>query len=251
MITRRAKRNSDSYWKFFEEHLDGRPPLVDPGEQKPKLEAPVEVSGRDVDTAMAAVRARWEPVRRPTHAVEAAKRAAVGASVSQHDTGAGEHGTEWGTLIHLLLETSMRRPGTDLRELAYSVLREQELDASLLDNAIETVQSVLESPILQRAVAAPKRLVEVPFEHCRDAETAERDLPTLLRGVIDLAFLEPPGWVIVDYKTDAAAPQALPGLVEHYRDQVRLYCDAWTTITGEPVKEAGLYFTRVQTYVVV
>ena len=30
----------------------------------------------------------------------------------------GEHGTEWGTVIHLLLETAMVRPGADLHQLA-------------------------------------------------------------------------------------------------------------------------------------
>lgn len=251
VITRRAKRNSDSHWKFFEEHLDGCPPLVDPGEQKPKLEEPIRVAVADADAAAAQVHLSWDSILRPTYAVEAAKRLAVGARVSQRETGTGEHGTEWGTLIHVLLESSMRRPATNLRELAYSVLRDQELDASLLDDAIETVESVLAAPILQRASAASKYLVEVPFELCREAASAEREVPTLLRGVIDLAFLEPPGWVIVDYKTDAATPQTLPGLVEHYRDQVNIYCDAWHTITGEAVKEAGLYFTRAQVYVVV
>lgn len=45
----------------------------------------------------------------------------------------------------------------------------------------------------------------------------------MLRGVIDLAFLETGGWVLVDYKTDVAARDQLEMLVEHFRPQVDLY----------------------------
>ena len=34
-------------------------------------------------------------------------------------------------------------------------------------------------------------------------------------------------------------------LADHYRPQVRLYTKFWARITGERVKESGLYFTAL------
>ena len=39
---------------------------------------------------------------------------------------------------------------------------------------------------------------------------------TVVRGMIDLVFLEQEGWVIVDHKTDAAAATDVANLVEYY-----------------------------------
>jgi ATP-dependent helicase/nuclease subunit A len=66
-------------------------------------------------------------------------------------------------------------------------------------------------------------------------------LPKVASGVIDLAFKEPEGWVIADYKTDKVDGR-LEGLVEYYKPQVELYREFWKEMSGEPVKEAGLYF---------
>ena len=56
-------------------------------------------------------------------------------------------------------------------------------------------------------MASQQRLVEVPFHTLlAPGDPSKGDIPTLLRGVIDLVFLEEPGWVIVDYKTDRVAP---------------------------------------------
>ena len=67
--------------------------------------------------------------------------------------------------------------------------------------------------------------------------------------MIDLVFEEPTGWVIADYKTDAAAKKDLAALVEHYRPQLDLYRRSWEFMTGEKVSETGLFFTRVERYV--
>jgi ATP-dependent exoDNAse (exonuclease V) beta subunit len=71
----------------------------------------------------------------------------------------------------------------------------------------------------------------------------------MIRGVIDLAFREATGWVVVDYKTDLRTESELPELVEHYSGQVHRYAQVWSDLTGEPVVERGLYFTRFNRYV--
>ena len=87
-----------------------------------------------------------------------------------------------------------------------------------------------------------------PLDHNSHSAIAGSGLPTIIRGVIDLAFLEPPGWVIVDYKTDRIAADQLPAAVEHYRPQVEIYANAWREMLNQPVSECGLYFTHVDTY---
>ncbi len=54
---------------------------------------------------------------------------------------------------------------------------------------------------------------------------------SLVEGVVDLAFEEPDGWTIVDYKTDrelAASGE------ERYRRQVAFYASAVGQATGRP-----------------
>jgi len=81
-----------------------------------------------------------------------------------------------------------------------------------------------------------------------------------LTGAIDLVFSEEGGWVIADYKTDRLPAalsdagvvdreKALAALVDHYRPQVDLYTRFWARITGESVKESGLYFTALDRWV--
>ena len=68
-------------------------------------------------------------------------------------------------------------------------------------------------------------------------------MPSVLEGVVDLAFREKGGWVIADYKTDVGTDPDFPLRLEAYRRQVDLYAEAWKRLTGEPVKERVLFFT--------
>lgn len=74
-------------------------------------------------------------------------------------------------------------------------------------------------------------------------EGAIEPVRTVLEGVIDLAFKEPDGWVIADYKTDVGTDPDFSSREETYKRQVDLYADAWEKLTGEAVKERVLFFT--------
>jgi ATP-dependent helicase/nuclease subunit A len=65
----------------------------------------------------------------------------------------------------------------------------------------------------------------------------------VLEGVVDLAFRERGGWVIADYKTDVGTDPDFESRTESYRRQVDLYAEAWSRLTGEPVKERVLFYT--------
>jgi ATP-dependent helicase/nuclease subunit A len=257
-VTRWPRKKHYNWWDFFSASLRDAPPLPDPGEQRAPATAQVVVPEEAVDAAAAAIAGRWEAVLRDTYAVRAAKEIAVSAAeLHRHPAAPGaEHGAAWGTVIHFLLETALREPGRDLRGLARAALEEQELDPALADAALATVAAVQGSAIWRRATAAQLRLVEAPFVIGLDPADPllgpggePRGLPTVVRGVVDLAFREPAGWVIVDWKTDAGAAARQEALVEHYRGQIELYARVFARVTGEAVAECGLFFVATGAYV--
>jgi ATP-dependent helicase/nuclease subunit A len=197
---------------------------------------------------LARQQARCAAILEPSYAVAAAKAMALSASHLHKVTTTGEHGTEWGTVIHFLLEARMRNARADLDALARLALREQGLDESLVDEAVRIVRKVVSSTIWRRAETSPYRLFEVPMSAKLPA-SEESARPTLVRGVIDLVFRETGGWVIVDYKTDRVSTKDLPKLVDHYRPQINLYTHLWASVTQEPVQLAGLYFTQPNEFV--
>jgi ATP-dependent helicase/nuclease subunit A len=130
-------------------------------------------------------------------------------------------------------------------------LAEQGLDPAVAPAAVRVVEQVTSSDIWVRALDSNQWLVEVPFVTRVTAEQSTTGLPTMLRGVIDLAFEEQDGWVIVDYKTDAVTEGRLQSLVDHYQGQVATYASVWQAMLGQQVKESGLYFTSSGQYVTV
>jgi ATP-dependent helicase/nuclease subunit A len=152
-----------------------------------------------------------------------------------------------------LLEAAIRGRGPDLARLARSITRAREDQVDDEDahvqKLLDCVRSVQGSEIWKRAINALQVLPEVPLMmRAGGGGELPGTTPLFLRGVIDLAFREENGWVIVDYKTDQLKDKPLASLVEHYRPQVQCYADAWVKLLREPVHEIGLYFTRANHY---
>ena len=63
-----------------------------------------------------------------------------------------------------------------------------------------------------------------------------------LQGVIDLAFAETDGWVLVDYKSGGGG-KSDAAVREKYGLQLALYRKALTTALKTPVKAGYIYFT--------
>jgi len=277
VVTRRPGRGSHySPWEFFRDWLVGAPELPDPGPQQAPASGSVTVSAADVVEAETAIAARWRQAGAATYDLRGAKEIALSAAELYRRPAAGDHGTEWGTVIHFLLETALREPGRDLSGVARTALEEQGLATSRVSEALAVVAAVQASEIWRRAAAAERLLVEVPFKIClqpgdallKTLEAADTyvsheplplaagggqgaggALPVLVSGVIDLVFRVAAGWVIVDWKTDAArTPAELAERTRRYAPQVRLYADIWTRITGEPIAERGLFFTTPNRY---
>jgi len=112
------------------------------------------------------------------------------------------------------------------------------------------IGEVRRSGLWKRVEAAQQVLVEIPisFRTTRadaarmvDAEDDGDDAPLVLDGVIDLAFKEGDGWVLVDWKTDRSPTEETRG---RYEDQLKVYGECWKAITGSPVAERRVFYLR-------
>jgi ATP-dependent helicase/nuclease subunit A len=95
-------------------------------------------------------------------------------------------------------------------------------------------RAILESPLMRRVLQSSRVLREVPV--------ASFDGETFIEGFADLAFEEPDGWVVLDYKTDSL-DRGVPLIARRYEPQVNAYRKALSA-AGMPVKEAGLWFSE-------
>lgn len=156
-------------------------------------------------------------------------------------------GIEWGTIVHAALEVAAR--GADAGRIINACLGllldyERPLDSkgspAELEELVGIVNAMMDSDIYKRAMRSGNQLVEVPFS------LVDPEQKSLLEGVIDLAFREKDGWIIVDYKTDVVVnPEIWQQRTEMYRRQVNLYADCWEQLTGEPVSDCILVLTSL------
>ena len=164
-------------------------------------------------------------------------------------------GEPWGRVIHCLLELAARDPELDLEAAAATALSAEDVSPAHLAQAVATVRSVMQSDIWQRSQASGQRYVEAPFSlQVRGEDLPENvrslagdggpPLPTVVRGVIDLVFQEPGDakqpacsqesgidrWTVVDWKTDSVTAASESLLEDHYRPQVELYAECWSSV---------------------
>lgn len=148
----------------------------------------------------------------------------------------GPGGFSWGNAVHMTLEAAARGlDGEALSGIARMALLENDRpvlrgEPIELEPLLVLVERLRGSDLWRRALAAETTLTEHAF-------VLEQEDGAFLEGVIDLAFRETDGWVIVDYKT-AADDRVFELRLPRYRRQVALYADAWSKLTGERVKEA-------------
>jgi ATP-dependent helicase/nuclease subunit A len=260
VVARNKKRPDKSPWASLDHSLDLHALPLNvrevPAPEREQLETgPDEI--RAAARATAEARARSAS---PTFTFESVTHAAKGrvseAAVAPRQvedsrppavaSSPGPGGYEWGSAVHGVLEAAVRgAQGERLRAVARSLLLELDREVkngepTELDALLETAQRVMAHEVWRRAHASGRMLAEVPF-------TIERDdgsTPVYVEGVIDLAFREPDGWVIVDYKTDRGDDPTFAGRRESYREQLRIYSDAWQRLSGETVKERLLWFVR-------
>jgi ATP-dependent helicase/nuclease subunit A len=143
----------------------------------------------------------------------------------------GEHGKEFGTALHQLLELSDLRENRSLDVLAQRIAS----GYGLADPAglAERARSALRSMPVQRA-ADRDHWLELPVVTSVNG--------TILEGIIDLMYREDDGTlVIADFKTDISVTQET--LAAYWR-QLSTYAVMIERITGQKVSELALIFCR-------
>ncbi len=118
----------------------------------------------------------------------------------------------------------------------------------------EIIDAFFADPVYARCQKSHQILREHKFLiNCKDLAIDDslnsilaeyRNADSMMKGIIDLAFLEDDGYVLVDYKTDFVThPQQL---IEKYREQVLIYRAALFAITNRPVTACYLYSTHLK-----
>jgi ATP-dependent helicase/nuclease subunit A len=146
-------------------------------------------------------------------------------------------GARFGSLVHALLAeapfaTAAGAHGeadavASLARLARAHARVLGADEGEVDAAMRTVRAAFSCPTLRAAARAAETgrcFRETPITLSLGDEIVE--------GVIDLAYEDDSGFVVVDFKTDRPAGEAL----DRYRRQVALYVTALARATGRPAR---------------
>jgi ATP-dependent exoDNAse (exonuclease V) beta subunit len=138
-------------------------------------------------------------------------------------------GRRFGALVHSLLASIDLDANADAIQAAAAV---QGRLVAATNNEIRaaeaTVATVLAHPILRRAAASAGNgglRREAPI-------IARLEDGALAEGVMDLAFREPAGWTVVDFKTDREFQDSS----DRYVRQVRLYVNAVAAATRSPAR---------------
>lgn len=184
----------------------------------------------------------------------------VSALLPQDEAGAfvpayqdrGDAGAELGTLIHLVmqhLDFSMEGEEQVMALLAQLKDRQilTEAEVARIRPFAKRIAGFLRSDIAMRARAAKEIRREIPFSLMAAADElgmGQSREQIMLQGIIDMAFLEEDGYVIVDYKSNMVDEERMARLAEHYRMQMQLYRMALEQVSGRPVKACYLWFLR-------
>lgn len=163
------------------------------------------------------------------------------------------YGAALGTAVHLALY-HLRQP-----DFAHPQALAQRLDALAAQGVLTVAQrasipleSLLQfgqSAVGRRMLSAQQVLREQPFTVQIPAvwtqPAADPHATVLLQGIIDCAFYENGGWVLLDYKTNRMPAGGLSQLADLYQVQIDVYRYALEQITGAPVHQAWLCLVHI------
>ena len=160
--------------------------------------------------------------------------------------------TEQGTAVHAVLQYIRYECCGDLQGI------QRELDRLVWERRIsqeqakliscESLHAFFQSELGQKLRLAKQVLREFKFSILDDGSCISQGLTgekILLQGVVDCAIVESDGITVVDFKTDKATEQNLSVLIQRYSPQVKTYAQAMERIFRQPVKQAYLYFFRL------
>jgi ATP-dependent helicase/nuclease subunit A len=265
VVCRSAKQKANKAWKEFEAYLESVPELV---VESVAIAAAARTGDPSAKVRMAARRAReaahanaltasWASARvtgTVRHAEATPQSGGPEAQAAAPPSGlppGPDGGALWGTLIHGLLEHAVRHAATtrhDLERLARWLTVETPGLRPLIGVAVDLVEGVRGASFWKEVGEAPETHVEVPF--AIRLETGQSlpggspvTLPTVVRGVIDLAYRAADGWRVLDYKTDRDAADEAAVRARHGA-QVTQYGAAWERASRQAVAGTGVVLVR-------
>jgi ATP-dependent helicase/nuclease subunit A len=214
VVSRFAGKNGKPAWGLLNDHLATARELPKPRKVDAPVVHPLDVSARAQAAAEAQRTTAHDAVRGPSWSITSVTaearhiaRMTRSAEPSADDpskivttdtpTHRADAGMAWGVLIHGLLEHAMRHQDAtreDLRRLALWLTFDEPSLRSVIDVAIDTVQSVAAAGFWREAKSS-EHSEETPFTFAVGRR--------LVMGVIDLIHRAAEGWRITDYKTDA------------------------------------------------
>ncbi|MGD9345603.1 MAG: UvrD-helicase domain-containing protein [Candidatus Aminicenantes bacterium] len=236
-------------WAVLDDSLGEIPELQIPAGEMFKERETLVVKKGELKKARIGLEEKVAGVNRASYRVETVTSLAKeGVDVPERHRGG--LGMSWGRVVHSVLDAIGKGKDVDRDWLIENALAAEERDLREKAALTALVKSICESPFWNRAMQAKTRFFEVPFSIGTSKMDlgGEGELPVVLSGAIDLVFLEADGWVIADYKTDEISDD-LQDYVDYYTPQVKLYSKYWAEITGENVKECGLYFTSLNKWI--
>ncbi len=238
-VKRTASGKAAGAWAPLDAFLPAS--LPPPAAMAPPEPVPAPIDPTAPDAARAERARRLAAAAAPTSAVASVTSIAhAGDKPPWTSTG---RGMSWGRVLHGALEAAMRDPKLDLELHAANLLAAEERPAAELPEVLRVIEGVRASDLWKRALAASRRMAEVPFAlEVPRAELGIVDGPdsVVLQGAIDLVFEEEGGWVLVDYKSDAVGGNR-DALIAFYNPQIAIYRRSWERLTGRPTR-AGLHF---------
>lgn len=161
--------------------------------------------------------------------------------------------TERGTAIHTFLQyANFANAKRDLYKEAENLMMSGHLTKNQISEIrFSDLENFFSSKLYQRLCNSKIVLREKKFLiRLGDLEIDENNLEiekelcspdSIVKGIIDLAFLEDDGYVLVDYKTDKVRNKNI--LIERYKKQLYFYSLALKKITDMPIKNCYIYAT--------
>ena len=154
-----------------------------------------------------------------------------------------------GTFTHTVMRFMDFSKGEDAIEHTIDDLISRNILPADAKPEIDTraIKNFLASDICKRILSSPDVRRETPFVlklAARDVYCdVDSDKKMLVQGIIDLCFKENGYWVLVDYKTNIINDmRTAQSWLTHYSAQIETYKKALESLTGIPVREAGIYF---------
>ena len=187
-----------------------------------------------------------EEKRTPDYVERMLRKYETGSRPSFMDPVKEAGGAARGTVIHRFLSLvnldAMRQEGgTDAEQLI--AVRDR-----LVSEQVFTPEEAawIRPEIISRFFASEigKRMLASPEVHREwDFNLYVQERGMIVQGMIDCAFREGDGWILLDYKTDHIENEE--EFMEEYRPQLEWYAVALRELTGKPVRESWLYALSV------